>query len=276
MDLPQSSDHPVHHAPHLLHRLIARRALRRCGALTLVAMVTLSIAPCGHSAEEQWPDVEAQIQYGFLTEAPHELANLAARLEQQLAGERIDALAAYYAGFANYRLALISQSRDKGAALQAAQHCVSDLGKSLAAQADAPEALALQASCLAQIAQLSWQSPLAGPKARSQMERAVHLAPRNPRVLLLDAVLDDERPKDSASRDRALTKLRKIVLLFDAERASLTPTPGWGAAEAYTYLGRSCLDHGAPAEARAALERALLLAPEFAQAKRLMGRITQG
>jgi Tfp pilus assembly protein PilF len=52
--------------------------------------------------------------------------------------------------------------------------------------------------------------------------------------------------------------------------------PGWGLAEAYVYLARACLDKGDTVAARDALERALLAAPEFAEARRLMTKITSG
>jgi Tfp pilus assembly protein PilF len=52
--------------------------------------------------------------------------------------------------------------------------------------------------------------------------------------------------------------------------------PGWGAAEVYLYLAKCYLDRGATLEARDALERALLIAPEFAEARRLMAKFTSG
>jgi Tfp pilus assembly protein PilF len=41
-------------------------------------------------------------------------------------------------------------------------------------------------------------------------------------------------------------------------------------------LGRNLLEHGDPVTARDALEHALLIAPEFAQARRLMAKIISG
>jgi len=52
--------------------------------------------------------------------------------------------------------------------------------------------------------------------------------------------------------------------------------PGWGAAEGYTWLGRCYLDSGDALAARDALERALLIAPEFGRARRLLASITSG
>ena len=63
---------------------------------------------------------------------------------------------------------------------------------------------------------------------------------------------------------------------FEAERGGTERLPGWGAAEAYLYLAHDLLDHGDPVGARDALERALLIAPQFAQARRLMSRVISG
>ena len=60
------------------------------------------------------------------------------------------------------------------------------------------------------------------------------------------------------------------------QRADAERLPGWGAAEAWLLLGRDLLDHGDSVGARDALEHALLIAPEFAQARRLMAKITSG
>ena len=55
---------------------------------------------------------------------------------------------------------------------------------------------------------------------------------------------------------------------------ALMNIPGWGAAETYAYLGRGYLEQGDVVAARDALERALLIAPDFALARRLLLRIT--
>jgi Tetratricopeptide repeat len=78
------------------------------------------------------------------------------------------------------------------------------------------------------------------------------------------------------NKERALAKLRQVVAAFEAERTGAEPVPGWGAAEAWFLLARDLFDHGDPVGARDALEHALLIAPEFAQARRLMAKVTAG
>ena len=73
------------------------------------------------------------------------------------------------------------------------------------------------------------------------------------------------------------TTLRRAPLqlsTFEVERQGVDRTPGWGAAETYAYLGRGYLEQGDVLAARDALERALLIAPDFALARRLLQKIT--
>ncbi len=61
---------------------------------------------------------------------------------------------------------------------------------------------------------------------------------------------------------------------FETERQDVAPLPAWGAPEGYLQLARAALQRGDAVAARSALERALLLAPEFAAAKRLLATLT--
>lgn len=233
------------------------------------------LPPVAHSAQPNWLDVESRIQYGYYTEDSRSLANV---MELLAPGDTESASRSYYAGLANYRLTQLTVARDRSRAKESAAACVSSLDRALKIQKDFADALALQSACLDVLAVLeAWRTPFAASKSGAQIEKARHLAPRNPRVLLLDAVQVYDRPKSSAAdRERALSSFKQATAAFEAERQQTEHTPGWGAAEAYVYLGRCYLDRGATLDARDALERALLIAPEFAEARRLMAKITTG
>ncbi len=94
--------------------------------------------------------------------------------------------------------------------------------------------------------------------------------------MLLDAVGAYERAANRVDRDAAIGKLKKAVAALEAERQEVVHVPGWGLAEGYAYLARGYLDRGEPVAARDALEHALLAAPEYAQARRMMSQITSG
>jgi hypothetical protein len=238
----------------------------------LLSVAAALVTAGAWGAETNWLDVESRIQYGYYTEDPRSLAGV---MELLAPSESESANRRYYAGLANYRLTQLSSARDKGRAKETAAACVDNLKNIEQASADA---LALQSACLDLLAGLeAWRAPFAASRSGSLIEKARHAGPRNPRVLLLDAVEVYERPKGSAAdKDRALQGFKQAAAAFEAERRDAEHVPGWGAAEAYVYLAKCQLDRGATLDARDALERALLIAPEFAEARRLMKKITTG
>jgi len=223
------------------------------------------------AADSEWLDVEGRIQYGFYTEDARTLSDVVSQLSGPEAAD--DPLRHYYIGFANYRLSAVLAGKDKSRARDAAARCVSRLDEAVRGKSNFADGLALQSACLRELANLTLWKPLAGSKSTGQMERAVKLAPRDPRVLLLQALEHGDGGKIDST---ALARLRKAAEAFEAERQGVDRTPGWGAAETYAYLGRGYLDQGDVVAARDALERALLIAPDFALARRLLTRITSG
>ena len=232
------------------------------------------------ATDTHWLDIESRIQYAYFTEDPRALRNL---VEPLGSGDSSDRLKSYYAGLLAYRQTLLAEKlptrkndQAKNEARPMVERCVSSLDHALEAQKDFADALALQSACLGLLAdQSSWRSPFAAPKSSSELRKALQLAPKNPRVLLIDALNDYEHPKSAGSAP-SCEKFKNTAAVFETERANVDQVPGWGAAEAYTWLGRCYLDNGDAVPARDALERALLIAPEFGQAKRLLSSITSG
>jgi tetratricopeptide (TPR) repeat protein len=255
--------------------------------LLLFTAGLLASAPAARAADLNWLDIESRIQYGYFTEDTRSLHNL---VEPLGSNDSHDRLKSYYAGLLAYRLSLLAQAqadqsaavrrndRSKNEARQTVERCVGSLDQALEVQSNFAEALALQSACLGMLADLgTWRAPLAAPKSATQLRKALQLAPKNPRVLLLDAISDYEHAKGpGGDAEHPCSKFKTVAALFDAERADVDQVPGWGAAEAYMWLGRCYLEIGNPNEARDALERALLIAPEFGQARRLLATITSG
>jgi len=249
---------------------------RRTRPAALLALFACSAVALG--ADAPWRDIESRIQYGYYTDDPAALRGLAELIS---GADPHDRLRGYYAGLLAWRQALLSEQGapvPEASSAQLAQRCVSALDAALAIEADFADALALRALCLATpLTGGGLRAPFSGHRLRRDLDRALQLAPRDPRVLLLDAMSDYElAPERGGNKERALPKLRQTVAAFEAERSDTDRLPGWGAAEAWLLLGRDLLDHNDPVGARDALERALLIAPEYVQARRLMVRITSG
>jgi tetratricopeptide (TPR) repeat protein len=273
-----------------------RKKSVRCWLRALLAAVAVVPSAAVHAADTHWLDIESRIQYGYFTEDSRALRNL---VEPLTSNDSHDRLKSYYAGLLAYRQTQLAQAlADKAAAAtgdkppatarknergndevrQTVERCVRSLDHALEAQSDFADALALQSACLDLLDELSsWRGRFAGPKSATQMRRALQLAPKNPRVLLLDAIGAYEHAKaPSSGTEHSCDKFKNVAAVFDTERANVDQVPGWGAAEAYTWLGRCYLENGDANTARDALERALLIAPEFGQARRLLASITSG
>jgi hypothetical protein len=249
-------------------------------ALTLTAVaaafaVLLPWAAFAAAADESaWLDVEGRIQYGYYTEDARSLDTLA---NQLTTGDTDDSYKNYYAALADYRITLLASAKDPTRARDHAERCVTDATRAVEGKKEFAEGFALESACLAQVARLSpLRAPFSASKSQSQIEKALRLAPRNPRVLLLDALNAYQRAANGVDKDRATGKLKRAVAALESERQDVVHVPGWGLPDAYAYLAHACLDKGDTVAARDALEHALLAAPEFAEARRLMTKITSG
>jgi len=247
----------------------ARWRARWVAALPLMLPIASGVASGG---PPEWRDIESRIQYGYYTEDTAALRKL---VEPLAVDDSHDKLRGYYAALLDWRLALLAPLSGSS---EIAHRCVTEIDAVLASEADFAEGLALRSACLAQpLTGGGLHLPLAAHGVHRDITRALELAARNPRVLLIDGMNGYQLPSSlGGNKDKALATLRQAATAFEAERAVTEHVPGWGAAEAYFYLGRGLLDRGDTLGARDALEHALLIAPEFVAARRLMAKITSG
>jgi tetratricopeptide (TPR) repeat protein len=247
------------------------------GAPAIVAHAT----PVGASPSSvHWTHVERRIESGYFQQDAAGLTGVAATLSPAVgaAGNAADVeWRNYYAALAAYRLALLARG-DETRAWPFAQQCIDRLNRVLVVDTDSAEALALQSACLALQSKLDpWRSPLAAPLSQARGDKALKLAPDNPRVLLLGALATRERPRFfGGDSQQAFQLMLHSVSEFERSGAPAPGLPGWGAADAFTYLAQDYLTRGHALAARNVLERALLVAPHFTQAKRLMAEIISG
>jgi len=241
----------------------------------MAAAVLLAVTLIARAGSEEWLDLESRIQYGYYTEDARSVQRLADTLAAQPGA---DPLRDYYLGLAGLRLAQLNLTRDAAHARDFLEQCAARLDEALRAQGESAEGLALEASCLRMLGELSAvRAPFAYARSRSQMHRALTLAPNNPRVLLLEGLAEEEQARSSSGTGgQALATLQRSVAAFEHERAGLERPPSWGGAEAYAALARIYLTQRNAVAAREALEHSLLLAPDFAYARRLMSRIVSG
>jgi hypothetical protein len=201
----------------------------RCAA----ALAAVALAGAALAEETQWRDLESRIQYAYYTEDGRTLRNLQ---EAVAAEESHEPWRGYYQGLAAWRLAQLATENPGPAgepsAAELAARCVHELGDVLEAKTDFAEGLALRSACESMpLAAGGMHVPFAAHRPRKDLDRALQLAAKNPRVLLIDAVNDYQLPSaQGGNKERALTKLRNAVAAFETERGGPEPLPGWGAA----------------------------------------------
>jgi hypothetical protein len=223
--------------------------------LLLLAMPLLAAAQAGG-------DLQAQIDYAYQTEDVNALANLEASLRAKLVAGEGDAAAHYHLAHAAYRHALLAASLKAGAAGHAASLCVDELKTILRHDQHNAEALLLQSACYGLLAESSpIEAVLLRRLAAERLNEALHLAPRNPRALLIAA-------QSAPDPEQSLAQLRLAAEAFGQSSATAAETPGWGDAEAYLALGREMQRRGDALGARNWIERALIASPDYKAAQR--------
>lgn len=227
-----------------------------------MVMMLLCLATPLLAAAQAGGDLQAQIDYAYQTEDVNALSNIEAGLRAKLAAGEGDAALHYHLAHADFRQALLSAGQKGGAASHAAGRCVDELKKILRGDPHNVEALVLESACYAQQAESSpIEAVLLRRLSADRLSEALHLAPRNPRALLIAA----QRVPDPA---QSLAQLRLAAEAFGQSSATAPDAPGWGDAEAYLALGREMQRRGDALGARNWIERALIASPDYKAAQR--------
>jgi hypothetical protein len=258
----------------LAHSLFAAVTLGLVGAALLPRQAA--------AADTDWRDIESRIQYAWYTEDTRDLVTVADRVAALSSSEP---LRNYYLALTHLhaaQLALAAAAPRDGAARlpavgEAAAACINSADDVLAARPTDAEVLALQSLCMElRTRARSLDLPFASSRGHTQMRRALQLAPQNPRVRLLAAQLSYLAARSNQERAGLVGSFQSAVDAFELERQGLERVPAWGGAEAWEGLAQIDLERGDAIAARAALEHALLLVPDYSSAHRLLNHILTG
>ena len=247
----------------------------RALARALAVMLACATTPARAAAAAELSDFEARAEYAFFTEDGHALAALL-RAGRALAASG-EPRALYQYAFAEFRaLQLATWRREARVADTAGTACVDTLERALEKEPRSAEALALEAACLGYVGAAGGLKALtARPRSAARLEAAQALATASPRVLLVAALLG-YLPADASAERRsgALAQFERAATLFDAVTVAAPGEPTWGAAEAWLFVGRAREERHDLLGARNAYEKALLVAPDFARARRRLVALT--
>lgn len=249
----------------------ASRFVRR-GIGIVATLIAIAAGPFAFGASiAEFDDAQARLQYGFLTADARAIQSVLQEIEGYTADGSLAALRAYQLAYGNWKLAQI-YAQDSGAgrtaslSAKAAKSCAEHARAARNADPRMAEAFALEAVCEGMPRGFLRLIGLTGSCARhKQLRTALSLEPSNPRVLLIEAVCAGN--KDSVA-DTA--RWRKVVDAFTRSPPASAGKPDWGEPEAWVLLGEAHLQRGEGIQAREALERALVLAPDYTVARTLL------
>jgi tetratricopeptide (TPR) repeat protein len=186
----------------------------------------------------------------------------------------------YASAYKQFRLLqdAVLAKRDSDAK-RAGDACVSTLDALIQRQPRSFEALALQSACYGYLANLGGMAAIRnGSRSGKSIEAALALAPKNPRVILVDGFGLYFRPKFvGGDKGKGCARIREAAQAFDSNNSNGVASASgsaldWGAAEAHYWSGRCARDAGDTTTARAEFEKALALDPNLTVAKKALGR----
>lgn len=254
------------------------------------------ILSCAFAGErDELDDLIARIQFNSYAADSRALQSDLSALQRRELADELLVTQRYYLGYGYLKLAEALREQDRSAGRKASGACIEVLTKATdnepkrtgpqreRARIDQlyAELWAMQGACAALEAELSLlpgsaSISVSSFKSSKASDKALALAPNNPRVKLLTAVQEARRAKSSADQERAARQLETVAAMFDAAPAAPalgSNAPDWGQAEALAWLGQVQLKRGDKVAARNTLERALVLAPDYVWAKNLLAQL---
>jgi Tfp pilus assembly protein PilF len=246
--------------------MITHLSWMSCAVLLLCCIVP--------AAQAQQPaEIAAQAQGAYFTSDAAMLNKLAA--DTAAWTKATDNTLLYAHAYVQFRAlqSAVGAGRNRDAQ-RAGDACNAALDAALKRDPKFAEGHALQSACYGYLANLGGMAAIRnGSRSGKSMESALALAPKNPRVMLIDGFGVYFRPKFvGGDPAKGCRRFREAAAAFDSSSPSTETNDlfGWGAAEAHYWSGRCAKDSGDQAMARREFERALQIAPNFAAANRAL------
>lgn len=196
------------------------------------------------------------------------LRSAIAGFERLASDEGLAPFALYHAGWTRWMLAVSEMvAQHPLIAIAALDTAVEDLGRALELRpndADSHATIGFVYNAIAMSDSARRRNAIS--KTLEHRTRAVELAPENPRVMILDAMMQFYAPTTAGGNQQlGLAHWRKALARFDTERVTDSLRPHWGGALAYGWLAGMYMSMSPPntAQARAVANKALSMRPDF-------------
>lgn len=233
---------------------------------TLLCIPTLQTSA---DTASELDDAAARIQYAFYTQDARALTEGLTLISQLDPAGLAPGMKEYYTAYGQWKLAQIysepsssGKSANAAGANKAAQECERAAKAARTQDVRMAEAFAIEAVCAS-----FGSTVLSFGCAEKPLHAAQELDSRNPRIRLIDLLCLEKEQGIAVAYGQ---KLRDLVDEFERAPPSRPGKPDWGQAEALVMLGASDLRRGDSRAARDAIERALVIAPDYRKAQTLL------
>jgi hypothetical protein len=236
-----------------------------------VLLAAAASATAGSTAE--FDDLVARLQFSFFTGDSRALEQTLDELDRFDVDAALAATKSYQLAYGHWKLAQLlgdpqnqrARASSKSSAGKSAKSCVRYARDAIERAPRMADIYAIEAACDTYQPGAVKRGSASCIRSKS-MRTAMTLGADNPRVLFINALCSPDAESDPA----AIERWRAVVAKFEAAPPSQPGKPDWGHAEALTLLGESYLERGEMVAARDVLERALVLAPDYRQAQKLL------
>ena len=212
-------------------------------------------------------DIAARLDYGYYTDSPEVLAAAHEALRRMPDSVTVR----YYRALASFRSAQLKPAEAALKSCLAESEAITDEDEA------AVEAWVLVAACSTLATQVEPLKAILHQRRREQaLEIARSIEGENPRLAWVASWTEKyaSSPQGVVLLVRERTVLEQVVAAFRASPSF--DGPSWGEAEALAHLGAAYLDTGDRRRARDLLEEALLVAPDYSLALKLLVKLKAG
>lgn len=237
------------------------------GVVVFASIASLLLFSNGYVAEQMTADkliIQGKqfIRNGINNWNEKDLLQGRALFERALTQDEDNYLFHYYLGYADYRLTVFYQERDK--IDQYIEDGIKHLTKSIQLKDDFSDSHALLSSLYgSKIGIKPMLGMTLGPKAGKEVSEAIELDPNNPRAYLVDGISKYHTPPMwGGGVDKAMASLLKAISLYDSIPPPDSLMPDWGWDEAYVWVGNCYMKKEDYKAAKIQFEKALEINPD--------------
>ncbi len=221
-----------------------------------------------NSPKDRFLSLKNQLNTAVDSANREEIARIAYAMERFQEQEELKKYARYYTGYAWYRMYTLPAEDGSEPEEEFLDSGVEQLEAAIELDPQFAEAHALLGSIYGMKASGMLSGIRYGPKSQSAIERAMELAPENPRVFLIDGIGDFYKPSMfGGGVDNAIESFTTAADLFPAFEPKSELAPDWGHAEVYAWLGQAYSEQEKYGEAEEAYQKALEIDPNYGWVK---------